>query len=57
MDDGVRIMLLPFLTLGNFVHSSLLQFTQLHKRVPNHIQWWIKMNECMLPREVNLVFK
>ena len=32
---------LPFRILGNSVHSTLPQLTQLYKRVPGNIQWWI----------------
>ena len=32
---------MPFQILGNFVHSTLPQLTQLYKRVPGNIQWWI----------------
>ena len=31
--------------VGKFVHSTLLQFTQLYERVPGYRQWWIFVYE------------
>ena len=32
---------LPYRTMDKFVHSTLLQFTQLYERVSGSKQWWI----------------
>ena len=37
----VRILCCVVKTLGKFLHSTLLQFTQLYKGVPGYRQWWI----------------
>ena len=41
----VRMSSLTFGSLGNFVLSTLSQFTQLHERVIDKIQWWLHMYE------------
>ena len=33
---------LLFRILGNFVHSTLPQLTQLYKTVTGNIQWWLR---------------
>ena len=31
--------------MGKFVHSTLLQFTQLYEQIPGYRQWWIWVYE------------
>ena len=62
--DPVRIQdLLPFRSLDIFTISTMTQFTQLYRWVPDYRRWWkceclvVACNCCMtrmLPREVEL---
>ena len=43
LEDTGSNPVLPCYNLGQVFHYTLLQFTQLYKRIPGYRQWWIRV--------------